>query len=240
MKLKANVQKRNNNEEIELVPGISSIGDNAVKVFPEFFNTIFIDGDITQESATEFFKATHYLDLEQDVFIVINSNGGDLHASVAIRNMIKNIRSQTKVFTTCVGVAFSASVLLLAAGTKGCRYTIPNSSLMIHTVQLTFGYGNYRTEIRPLMQSVADLEEDFLAILAEEVSKNHKEEIGNKPYKRNFKKITEHFHRGDSYLKPDDAKELGVVDHIGLIKLPVVTYEFELSKDENEEGEDNV
>ena len=79
-----------------------------------------------------------------------------------------------------------------------------------------------------------------MSILAEEVSNNNKDEIGNKPYNRNFKKITEHFHRGDSYLKPDDAKELGVVDHIGLIKLPVVTYEFELSKDENEEGEDNV
>lgn len=237
IKGKQQVTRIRNSEEIEIAPGSVSISDNAVKVFPEFFNTIFIDGDITQESATEFYKATHYLDIDHDVFIVINSNGGDLHASVAIRNMIKDIRAKTKVFTACVGVAFSASVLLLAAGTKNCRFTIPNSSLMIHTVQLTFGYGNYRTEIRPLMQSVADLEEDFLIILAEEVSKNEKEDMSSKTYKRNLKKITDHFHRGDSYLKPDEAQELGVIDHIGLIKLPVVTYEIELSK---EKGDENV
>lgn len=213
------VLKSNEQDTEELV--LHSNDDEVIQVLPEFFNTIFVNGDIDQKSATEFYKAIHYLDLDSPVFIVINSNGGDVYSALTMRNLLQKIRTKTQVYTMCIGVAFSAGALLLASGSKDCRYAAPMSSMMIHSIQLIFG-GNYRTEVQPMMNFMVNLEKQFVDAMTEEVIKNKQNNFSQKKFISKKKVLNDLFHHGDTFLSAEEAKDLGLVDHIDFISLPVI------------------
>lgn len=95
---------------------------------------IFIDELITDTLASEVTKQLLYLSTvgDEDITLVINSPGGSVTAGMAIYDTMKGLNCD--VSTICLGMAASMAAFLLAAGTKGKRYAMPNSEIMIHQV----------------------------------------------------------------------------------------------------------
>lgn len=96
---------------------------------------VFVGGIITGDMANTVIAQLLFLEKEspkEDIQMLINSYGGELLAGLAIYDAMQYIKCD--VSTTAVGVAMSAGAILLAGGTKGKRYALPNSSILIHQV----------------------------------------------------------------------------------------------------------
>lgn len=136
---------------------------------------------------------------EKDIQFYINSPGGSVSAGMAIYDMMQFVKCD--VATYCLGMAASMGSLLLTAGTKGKRYSMPNSRIMIHQPLLSGG---------GLSGQVTDIE-----IHAKELIKT-KEKLTNiyvkhtgQPYDKLYSAMER-----DNYMDPKVAKEFGLVDHI--------------------------
>ena len=110
-------------------------GERAYDIFSRLLKDriIFIGGPITDAVANLVIAQLLFLeseDPEKDISIYINSPGGLVYSGLALYDTIQYIKP--KVATICMGVAASMAALLLAAGTKGKRYALPNSRVMIH------------------------------------------------------------------------------------------------------------
>lgn len=95
---------------------------------------IFLNEAISDTFASDVIRQLLYLSTvsSEDITLVINSPGGSVTAGLAIYDTIKGLSCD--VSTVCLGMAASMSAFLLAAGTKGKRYAMPNSEVMIHQV----------------------------------------------------------------------------------------------------------
>ncbi len=94
---------------------------------------VFISGEIDDASANTIVAELIYLEAknpEKDICVYINSPGGSVTAGMAIYDTMKYVKCD--VSTICIGLAASMGAFLLAAGTKGKRYCLPNSEVMIH------------------------------------------------------------------------------------------------------------
>ena len=94
---------------------------------------VFISGEIDDASANTIVAQLIYLEAknpEKDICIYINSPGGSVTAGMAIYDTMKYVKCD--VSTICIGLAASMGAFLLAAGTKGKRFCLPNSEVMIH------------------------------------------------------------------------------------------------------------
>ena len=94
---------------------------------------IFLSGEIDDNVANIVVAQLIYLEgknPDKDIFLYINSPGGSVTAGMAIYDTINYIKCD--VVTICIGLAASMASFLLASGTKGKRYALPNSEIMIH------------------------------------------------------------------------------------------------------------
>ena len=94
---------------------------------------VFLIGGINYSSAARIIMQMLYLENQkgaQDINFYINSPGGSVDDTLAIYDTMQFIRSD--IYTTCIGQAASMGAVLLAAGTKGKRYCLPNTRVMIH------------------------------------------------------------------------------------------------------------
>ncbi|MDR1087809.1 MAG: ATP-dependent Clp endopeptidase proteolytic subunit ClpP [Coriobacteriales bacterium] len=135
-------------------------------------------------------------DPDKDISLYINSPGGVITAGLAIYDTMQFIKCD--ISTMCVGQAASMAVPLLAAGTKGKRYILPNSRVMIH--QPSGGAQGQQTEIEILAREVAYVRERMDAILAEHTGQT-------------IEKIHEDTER-DKFMNAEEAKAYGIVDEI--------------------------
>ncbi len=136
---------------------------------------------------------------EKDIQFYINSPGGSVSAGMAIYDMMQFVKCD--VATYCLGMAASMGSLLLTAGTKGKRYSMPNSRIMIHQ-PLLHGGG--------LSGQVTDIE-----IHAKELIKT-KEKLTNiyvKHTGQTYDKLFQSMER-DNYMDPTVAKDFGLIDHV--------------------------
>jgi ATP-dependent Clp protease protease subunit len=136
---------------------------------------------------------------EKDIQFYINSPGGSVSAGMAIYDMMQFVKCD--VATYCLGMAASMGSLLLTAGTKGKRYSMPNSRIMIHQ-PLLHGGG--------LSGQVTDIE-----IHAKELIKT-KEKLTNiyvKHTGQTYEKLFQSMER-DNYMDPTVAKDFGLIDHV--------------------------
>ncbi|MBC7752681.1 MAG: ATP-dependent Clp protease proteolytic subunit [Moraxellaceae bacterium] len=136
---------------------------------------------------------------EKDIQFYINSPGGSVSAGMAIYDMMQFVKCD--IATYCLGMAASMGSLLLTAGTKGKRFSMPNSRIMIHQPLLSGG---------GLSGQVTDIE-----IHAKELIKT-KEKLTNiyvkhtgQPYEKLFNSMER-----DNYMDPQAAKEFGLIDHV--------------------------
>src|SRR3989337_4293129 len=123
---------------MELVPMVikrDPQGERAYDIYSRLLEEriIFIGGPISDEVANIVIAELLYLEnenSEKDISIYINSPGGYVHSTLAIYDTMKYIRPD--ISTVCVGMAASGAAVILAGGTKGKRYALPNAKVMIH------------------------------------------------------------------------------------------------------------
>jgi ATP-dependent Clp protease protease subunit len=125
-------------ENLGLVPMVveqSGRGERAYDIYSRLLKEriIFMVGPVTDDSANLVVAQLLFLESEnpdKDIYLYINSPGGSITAGMSIYDTMNFIKPD--VSTLCIGQAASMGAFLLAAGTKGKRYTLPNSRVMIH------------------------------------------------------------------------------------------------------------
>ena len=135
-------------------------------------------------------------DSEKDIYLYINSPGGSVTAGFAIYDTIQHIKPDVQ--TICIGMAASMGSFLLAAGTKGKRFALPNAEVMIH--QPLGGAQGQATEIEIAANHILKTREKLNRILAERTGQSI--ERSQKDTDR------------DNFLTADEAKEYGLIDHV--------------------------
>ena len=164
---------------------------------------IFITGEINMDVANTVIAQLIYLEgknPDKDIYVYINSPGGEVGAGLAIYDTIKYIKCD--VSTIVVGWAASFGAVLLAAGTKGKRFSLPNSIIMIHQTIIANGgdgYTNYVDYEKNAKRS-KELNDEMLRIMAAETGKDVETLRKDLAY--------------DKYLTAEEAKEYGLIDEI--------------------------
>ncbi len=137
-------------------------------------------------------------DPEKDIDLYINSPGGSISAGLAIYDTMKYIKCD--VSTICIGMAASMGAFLLSSGTKGKRFALPNSEVMIHQPLIGGGVGGQATEIKIISDHLIQTRENLNRMLAENTGKSIEE----------IARDTER----DNYLSAQEAMEYGLIDKV--------------------------
>jgi len=146
-------------------------------------------------------------DPDKDIYVYINSPGGVVTAGLAIYDTMNYIKCP--VSPICIGQAASMAALLLAAGTKGKRFSLPHSRVMIH--QPMGGFQGQATDIEIHAREILKLKDTLNHILS-----NHT----GQP----LEKIQNDTDR-DFFMSGEDAKQYGIIDEVIAKKLPRLTKE---------------
>lgn len=159
---------------------------------------IFIEGEINDETANLIVSELLYLDSisNDDINIYINSPGGSITAGMAIYDTMNYIKSDT--VTIGIGLCASMAAFLLSSGTKGKRYSLSNTEIMIH--EPLGGVNGQATEIKIVAERILKIKKKLNKIL----SKNTKKSLS---------KIEKDVER-DYYMDSDEALKYGIIDKI--------------------------
>lgn len=160
---------------------------------------VFLNGEVDDNSANLVVAQLLYLEgknPDKDIFLYINSPGGSVTAGLAIYDTMKYIRCD--VSTICVGMAASMGAFLLAGGTKGKRFALPNSEIMIH--QPLGGAQGQATDVQIRTMHLLKTKERLNKILSENTGKPL--EVVEKDTDR------------DNFMSANEAKEYGLIDDI--------------------------
>lgn len=182
-------------------------GERSYDIFSRLLNDriILLNGEVTSEMANLIIAQMIFLestDPEKDVQLYINSPGGSMTAGFAMFDTMRYLKCD--VSTICIGQAASAASLLLIAGTKGKRFALPNSEIIIHQPSLS-GLQGQTTDIK--------IHSDWL-----DRSKKRLHEIYSNLSGQPLEKIEQDMER-DFYMAADEAKAYGIIDDI-LTKRP--------------------
>lgn len=160
---------------------------------------IFLGEEVTAASANSIVAQMLFLesqDPDKDIFFYINSPGGSVSAGLAIYDTMKYIKCD--VNTICVGMAASMGAFLLAGGTKGKRYALPNAEVMIH--QPLGGMSGQATDMQIAMNHMNRTKEKLTRMLAEN---------SGQPYDKVWADTDR-----DNWLTAYEAKEYGLIDAV--------------------------
>ena len=160
---------------------------------------VFISGEIDDASANTVVAQLIYLEAknpEKDICVYINSPGGSVTAGMAIYDTMKYVKCD--VSTICVGLAASMGAFLLAAGTKGKRFCLPNSEVMIH--QPLGGAKGQASDIEITARHIMRTKKKMIEML----SKNTSQPV---------KKVEKDVDR-DYYMSAEEAVAYGLVDKV--------------------------
>jgi ATP-dependent Clp protease protease subunit len=135
-------------------------------------------------------------DKEKDIKLYINSPGGSVTAGLAIYDAMQYVKPD--VSTICVGLAASMGSLLLTAGAKGKRFSLPNSEIMIH--QVLGGVSGQATDIEIHAKRILKIKDRLNAILA----KHSGQKVA---------KVTDDAER-DYFMDPEEAAKYGLIDKV--------------------------
>ena len=192
------------NERNVLIPYVverTSGGERSYDLYSRLLEDriIFLSGEIDDAVANTVVAQLIYLegkDPTKDVSIYINSPGGSVSAGMAIYDTMNYIKCD--VCTICVGMAASMGAFLLAAGTKGKRYALKNSEIMIH--QPLGGAQGQASDIKIQAEHILKIKAKMNRILSENTGK---------PVE-----IIERDTDRDNYLSADEALSYGLIDRV--------------------------
>jgi len=159
---------------------------------------VMLSGEINDDMANLIVGELLFLDSQNhdDISLYINSTGGSVTAGMAIYDTMNFIKSD--VSTICMGMSASMAAFLLSSGTKGKRYALPNSEVMIH--QPLGGAKGQATEIQIAAEQILKTKAKINKILSSNTGKP-------------LEKVENDTER-DYYLDADEALEYGLIDKI--------------------------
>jgi len=177
-------------------------GERAYDIYSRLLkdNIIFLGTPIDDNVANVVTAQLLFLeaeDPEKDIHVYINSPGGSISAGMAIYDTMQYIRPN--VSTICVGQAASMGALLLSAGTKGKRFALPNSRILIHQPSMS-GLAGQATDIDIHAKEILRLRESMNQILAKHTGQA-------------AEKIEKDVER-DYIMTAEQAREYGLVDQV--------------------------
>ena len=187
-----------------LVPYVveqTSRGERSYDIFSRLLNDriIVLSDEVNDATASLVVAQLLYLeaqDSEKDISLYINSPGGSVTAGFAIYDTMQYIKCD--VSTICMGMAASMGAFLLSAGTKGKRYALPNSDIMIH--QPSGGAQGQATEIEITAKHILKTKAKLNKILAENTGKP-------------VEVIAQDTER-DNFMSAEEALEYGLIDKV--------------------------
>jgi len=189
---------------MNLVPIVveqSSRGERAYDIYSRLLKDriIFIGSEITDDEANLVIAQMLFLeseDPEKDINLYINSPGGSVSAGLAIYDTMQYVKCP--VSTICMGQAASMAALLLAAGKKGRRYSLPNARIMIH--QPIGGFHGQASDIEIQTKEILRLKNVLNQILVRHTGQN-------------LERVTRDTDR-DFYMSAAEAVEYGIIDEV--------------------------
>ena len=196
-----------NNKEFSsqyLIPIViekTQYGERAYDIYSRLLKEriIFVGGPINDGLANAVIAQLLFLqtqDPKADIQLYINSPGGSVTAALAMYDTMQFVKPD--ISTICIGVAASAAAVLLAAGAKGKRFTLPNSEVLIH--QIMSGVEGQATEILIAARHIEKLKGRLDEILAKHTGQS-------------AEKISKDTDR-DYWMTAEEAKKYGIVDEI--------------------------
>lgn len=190
-----------NNTLIPYVVEQTSRGERSYDIFSRLLNDriIMLPDQVDNASASVIIAQLLYLegqDPDKDISFYINSPGGSVSAGLAIYDTMQYIKCD--VSTICIGMAASMGAFLLAAGTKGKRYALPNSEIMIH--QPLGGAQGQATDILIHARHIEKTRNTLNKILAEKTGQSLE----------TIERDTER----DNFMSAEEAMKYGLIDKV--------------------------
>ena len=187
---------------IPMVVEQTNRGERAYDIYSRLLkdNIIFLGTPIDDNVANVVTAQLLFLEAEdpdKDIHLYINSPGGSISAGMAVYDTMQYIRPN--VSTICIGQAASMGALLLAAGTPGKRFALPNSRILIHQPSMS-GLAGQATDIDIHAKEILRLRESMNGILAKHTGQN-------------IERIEKDVER-DYIMTAGQAKEYGIVDQV--------------------------
>ena len=189
------------NSLIPMVVEQTSKGERAYDIYSRLLKEriVFLVGPVNDAVASLVTAQLLFLESEnpkKEINFYINSPGGLVTAGLGIYDTMQYIKPD--VSTLCIGQAASMGSFLLAAGTKGKRYSLPNSRIMVH--QPSAGFQGQATDIEIHANEVLSLKKRLNEIYSKHTSKSVDE----------IKSALER----DNFMTPDNAKDFGLIDKV--------------------------
>ena len=186
---------------VPMVVDQSGAGERSYDIYSRLLEDriIFLTGEIDDNTANIVIAQLIYLEgknPDKDIFFYINSPGGSVSAGMAIYDTMKYIKCD--VSTICIGLAASMGAFLLSSGTKGKRFALPNSEIMIHLP--LGGAQGQASDIEIQAKHIKNIKNKLNKILSENSGKTIKE----------IEKDTDR----DNFMSAEEAKEYGLIDEI--------------------------
>jgi len=186
---------------IPMVIESSSRGERSFDIYSRLLREriVFITGGVEDHMASLIVAQLLFLESEnpeKDIYMYINSPGGVVTAGLSIYDTMQYIKPD--VATICVGQACSMGSLLLTAGAKNKRFSLPNSRVMIH--QPSGGYQGQATDI--------EIHAKEILTLKKRLNQIYVDHTGNK-----LSEIEKNMER-DNFMSADEAKKFGLVDKV--------------------------
>jgi ATP-dependent Clp protease protease subunit len=190
---------------MNLIPTViekTQYGERAYDIYSRLLKEriVFLGGPIVDQIANSVIAQLLFLaskDPKKDIQLYINSPGGVLTSALAIYDTMQYVKCS--VSTVCIGSAASGAAVLLAAGTKGKRYSLPNGQILLHQVAVS-GVSGEAIEVEIAAKQIIKLKEKVNKILAKHTGQ---------PLER-IEKDTDR----DFYLSAEEAKEYGLIDEV--------------------------
>jgi len=185
----------------------SAHGERSYDIFSRLLNDriIVLSEDVNDTSASLVVAQLLYLegqDPDKDISLYINSPGGSISAGMAIHDTIQYIKCD--VSTICMGMAASMGAFLLASGTKGKRFALPNAEIMIHQPLIAGGQGGglsgQATDIKIHADHIVRIREKMNTLLSQYTGQP-------------LEKVEQDTER-DNFLSAQEAKEYGLIDEV--------------------------
>lgn len=189
------------NTLVPMVVEQTSRGERAYDIFSRLLKEriIFVSGPVHDGMSTLIVAQLLFLEAEnpsKEISMYINSPGGVVTSGLSIYDTMQYIRP--KVSTLCVGQAASMGSLLLAAGEKGMRFSLPNSRIMVH--QPSGGFQGQASDIALHAKEILELKDRLNKIYVKHCSQS-------------LKKVEQSLDR-DNFMTAEEAKEWGLIDEI--------------------------
>jgi ATP-dependent Clp protease protease subunit len=179
----------------------SSRGERSYDIFSRLLmdRIVFLGSPINDDVANVIIAQLLFLQAdnpEKDIYLYINSPGGSVYAGLAIFDTMQFLTCP--VNTYCMGIAASMGSFLLSAGTKGKRYALPNSRIMLH--QPSGGMQGTAADIEIQAKEILYLRERLNRIYANNTGQT-------------IEQINEDLDR-DRFMSPEEARDYGLIDHV--------------------------